>query len=121
METAIIIALAAIALLSLLLASIYKNQRDEAWNANEDSQDEDADSILKQIHDLDHRYTSLEGAIYPAIERGRDLKEQVAHLAKVQMLILKDMGKEHQIQPAKDVLVTIGNLSDLNKSKGRSA
>lgn len=49
------------------------------------------------------------------------LKEQVDHLAKVQMLILKDLGKEHRVEPARNVLVSIGDLSDLKKSKGRSA
>jgi len=45
------------------------------------------------------------------------LEEQTNHLAKVQMLILKEMGKEHRIEPAKDILVSIGNLSELKKSK----
>ena len=49
------------------------------------------------------------------------LQEQVGHLAKVQMLLLKDLGKEHRVEPARDVLVSIGDLSDLKKSKGRSA
>lgn len=49
------------------------------------------------------------------------LRGQVDHLAKVQMLILKDLGKEHRVEPAREVLVSIGNLSDLKKPKGRSA
>lgn len=49
------------------------------------------------------------------------LKEQVDHLATVQMLMLKDMKKEHQIQPAKDVLVTISDLPELKNKRERSA
>lgn len=36
-----------------------------------------------------------------------ELREQVSHLAKVQLLILKELGKEHHVEPRRDVLVSV--------------
>lgn len=48
------------------------------------------------------------------------LQEQADHLARVQLLILKELKKEHQVQPQKDVLVTIEPLPEFkNKERGR--
>jgi hypothetical protein len=54
-------------------------------------------------------------------QKVEDLEDQVNHLSRVQLLTLDHLGVEHHIQPQREMLVTIGNLSDLKKSKGRSA
>lgn len=68
----------------------------------------DARAACRELaHKLEHLEVDLD-----------ELEEQVNDLAKVQILILKELKKEHQIQPEKDVLVTIEPLPN---SRGRSA
>jgi len=122
METFVIVCFFATTLLSLLLASIFKNQRDEALEVNEESQyEEEAHTVGQHLDRLENESKDIKREIQNLGNCILVLQSKTNHLATVQTLILKDMDKEHQIQPAKDVLVTIGNLSDLKKPKERSA
>lgn len=78
-------------------------------------------SLWDALIGIEDRVRSAFRHIFNVEQSALELKNQVDHLATVQMLILKDLGKEHRVEPARNVLVSIGNLSDLKKPKGRSA
>ena len=83
---------------------------------NDDSADEADHTVGAHLDCLDDRVSSLENHLYPAIKGGNAVKEQVDHLAKVQMLILQHLNVEHQIQPTKDVLVKVDNKQNKERS-----
>lgn len=91
----------------------------EEWDEEKElSEYERLNSRITDVEQLSHanKHASIE--IAGAFDK---IEERVDHLATVQMLILKELKKEHHIEPAKDILVTISDLPELKKSKERSA
>lgn len=101
------------ATIGAVITSIYFAAMSEIRRKRKFRRQLDTSLVTGQV-DTGIEITQLEHDMYH--DEGR-----VGQLAKVQMLVLKEMGKEHRVEPAKDVLVTVGDLPDLKKSKGRSA
>lgn len=76
------------------------------------------DSLEERMSHLDELSHANKRANLDIADAFDQITKQVDQLARVQLLILKELKKEHQIQPQKDVLVTIEQLP---KNKERSA
>lgn len=103
METIGIVGIALVILALIAWAAISRMEQKPAPGLQES-----AKRVLERMHekDLECRLSRIE--------------EQADHLARVQLLILKELKKEHQVQPQRDVLVTIEPLPEFkNKERGR--
>lgn len=115
----VLIVLATFAILGVIAwASISSMERQSTEAEECHTFEEHLDHLEDELSRTGNRLENLEDRVMPAIHLGKELREQVDHLARVQLLILKELKKEHQVQPQKDVLVTIEPLSKM-KERGQ--
>jgi hypothetical protein len=75
-----------------------------------ESEDEEDDSVeLQEAINKEHRLDVLE-------HKTEAIIGQVNHLATAQMLIPKNMGKEHQAETARVVLVSVKSICKTNEN-----